>query len=89
MHCKSTIIALFLASLSLVSTQAPASTPTAAPFLDSATYKKVVNFMTGDKAKTSGAAYIATGGKLKGKMLPLSFYTAPEYFGNHVCKVII
>lgn len=57
-------------------------------FLDTQTLNKVLNFLVADinVNGSSGCAYTATSGVLAGKLLPLSFWTAPEYFGDFVCK---
>ena len=48
---------------------------------------KIISFMTSDiNTGTSGVAYTATAGDLKGKLLPLGFWTGNRYFGEYLCK---
>ncbi len=44
-------------------------------------------FLVSDRDSADGVLYMATAGKLQGRLLPLSFSDSPEYWGQYVCEL--
>ncbi|TKB25491.1 hypothetical protein FCL47_13185 [Desulfopila sp. IMCC35006] len=44
-------------------------------------------FLVSDRDSADGVLYTATAGKLRGRLLPLSFSDSPEYWGRYVCEL--
>ncbi len=46
-----------------------------------------LKFLVSERGSGSGILYTATAGKLRGRLLPLSFADSPEYWGEYVCRL--
>ena len=44
-------------------------------------------FLVSDRDTADGILYMATAGKLRGRLLPFSFADSPEYWGEYVCRM--
>lgn len=44
-------------------------------------------FLVSERSTGGGILYTATAGKLRGRLLPLSFVDSPEYWGDYVCRL--
>ncbi|RUM94541.1 MAG: hypothetical protein DSZ28_02645 [Thiothrix sp.] len=49
--------------------------------------QSIVNFLAANKDKEPGISYVATAGDLKGVLLPTSYYSTAEYWGEYVCNI--
>lgn len=47
----------------------------------------IYQFLVSDRHPAHGILYRGTAGKLRGRLLPLSFADSPEYWGEYVCRL--
>lgn len=59
------------------------------PFMDSSAVAAISKFLTSDVASgVSSVAFTSNTTAFSHQLLPLSFWTKADYFGDYVCKVI-